>query len=157
MHDYQVCRPGICSSCAVRPSAIRSLVLPDRVFPQKSSSSAHTSSHTKTSHQVQELTLLTIHLICGEWEMRQASTLLSLFASFVTWKRPKLQGRVVTESHDSDTFGDELQWVAEYSKAWLPPLGSIIYKLMAKTVSTFPTSHLKIQIKLFLLYFSCIW
>lgn len=33
MHDYQVCRPGICSSCIVRPSAIRSLVLPDRVFP----------------------------------------------------------------------------------------------------------------------------
>lgn len=100
MHDYQVCRPGICSSCIVRPSAIRSLVLPDRVFPQNSSSSAHTSSHTKTSHQVQELTLLSINLICGlhkEREMRYASTLLSLFASFVTWKRPELQGRVVTE------------------------------------------------------------
>lgn len=156
MHNYQVCRPGICCSCTVRPSAIRSLVLPDRVFPQNSSSSAHTSSHTKTSHQVQELTLLSINLICGlhkEREMRYASTLLSLFASFVTWKRPELQGRVVTESHDSDTFGDELQWVAEYSEAWLPPLGPIIYKLMAKTVSTFPTTHLEIAVKIFYCFF----
>lgn len=156
MHDYQVCRPGICSSCIVRLSAIRSLVLPDQVFPQNSSSSAHTSSHTKTSHQVQELTLLSINPICGlhkKREMRYASTLLSLFASFVTWKRPELQGRVVTESHDSDTFGDELQWVAEYSEAWLPPLGPIIYKLMAKTVSTFPTTHLEIDIKIFYCFF----
>lgn len=49
----------------MRPSAIRSLVLPDRVFPQNSSSSGHTSSRTKTSHQVQELTLLSINLICA--------------------------------------------------------------------------------------------
>lgn len=65
MQVYQVRRPAICCSCTVRPSAIRSLELPHRVFPQNSSSSAHTSSHTKASHQVQELTLLSINLVCG--------------------------------------------------------------------------------------------
>lgn len=65
MQDFQVCRPAVCSSCTVRPLAIRSLVLPHRVFPQNSSSSGHTPNHTTASHQVQALTLLSINLVCG--------------------------------------------------------------------------------------------
>lgn len=65
MRHFQVCRPAICSSWIVRPSAIGSLVLPRRVFPQNSSSSAHTSSKPQTSHQVHELILLSINLDCA--------------------------------------------------------------------------------------------
>lgn len=138
-------RPAIRSSCTVRPSAIRSLVLPHRVFPQNSSSSAHTSSRTKASHQDRELTLLSINLVCGVHKEQgdEMFEYTDVIVCQLCWLKEVWAAR-----HDSGTFGDELQWVAEYSEAWLPPFGSIIYKLMAKTVSAFPTPHLEMHIQI---------
>lgn len=90
MQVYQMRRPAICCSCTVRPSAIRSLELPHRVFPQNSSSSAHTSSHTKASHQVQELTLLSINLVCGIHEEKGDELFEHTAAIVCTLCRPDL-------------------------------------------------------------------
>ena len=44
---------------------------------------------------------------------------------------------------DRRTFRDELQWAAEYSEARLAPPWPVIHKLVAKSISTFPATHLE--------------
>lgn len=150
----------LCSRRTVRPSSIRSLVLPDWAFSQMSSSSVHTfigiremsasPSLPQTAH------LLSINLICanGEWqerncEMRRLFNLKLIFLN-IKWK-----GYVLCQSHrnqyqssvlENRTFRNELQWAAEYSEAGQTPGRPIVYELMSKSISTFPTLNLEVGI-----------
>lgn len=71
LHNKKALRPALCSCCTVRSSFIRSPVLPNRALTQNSSSRVHTFSSIEKGQQdrqhfLQQLTFLSINLICRE-------------------------------------------------------------------------------------------